>query len=204
MQSNNLANKKSNRRTLVVVLLIFALPSIFAMSLYFSGWRPVSTANHGELIQPARLIEDRDLQTIDGKSVRFSAIRGKWSMVYFDTADCSEECMKKIYFMRQIHIAQGKNQEKLQRVMILTEAKTTNNLKLKLADYPEMQVWKGDKEVISQLARDFGMSAKTDVMQHNIYLLDPRGNLMMRYATGIDPAGIRKDLDRLLKYSSEQ
>ena len=32
-----------------------------------------------------------------------------------------------------------------------------------------------------------------------VYLIDPNGFLVMRYAQGFDPSGLRKDLARLLK-----
>ena len=34
-----------------------------------------------------------------------------------------------------------------------------------------------------------------------LLLVDPAGKLMMRYAPGAEPKGIRADLERLLKYS---
>ena len=34
-----------------------------------------------------------------------------------------------------------------------------------------------------------------------IYLVDPIGNLMMRFPADPDPSGVIKDLQRLLKYS---
>ena len=41
----------------------------------------------------------------------------------------------------------------------------------------------------------------TNVRDH-IYLLDPRGNLMLRFPKDADPKRMIKDLQRLLKYSS--
>jgi len=204
MQSNKAAQTKTNRRILILVLLVFAVPAVVAVLMYLSGWRPSSTGNYGELIQPARLIEDRAMLTFDGKPVRFNELHGKWTMVYFDSAACPEECMKQLYFMRQIHIAQGKDQDRVQRVFILTDAVAVNGLKAKLADYPDMLVWMGAQPELQKLTHEFEMDGQAGADRRNIYLLDPQGNLMMRYLPGIDPAGMRKDLARLLKYSSEK
>ncbi len=209
MHNNKESQKNSNRRKLVMVLVVFVLPVVVAVSMYLSGWKPAATANHGELIQPVRLIEDKMMQAVDGKAVKFSELHGKWTMVYFDSASCTEECMKQLYLMRQVHIAQGKDQDRVQRVFILTdekapEDKVIDNLAAKLSDYAGMQVWKGDKTVLSKLAQEFGMESEAVTASRAIYLIDPQGNLMMRYVGGIDPAGIRKDLVRLLKYSSEK
>ncbi len=49
-----------------------------------------------------------------------------------------------------------------------------------------------------QFATAAGLStSQTD----GLYLVDPLGNLMMRYDTNADFKGILKDLERLLKYS---
>jgi cytochrome oxidase Cu insertion factor (SCO1/SenC/PrrC family) len=205
MQSNNSeAIKKSNRRNLFLVLAVFALPVVVATLMYVTGWKPSVTGNHGELIQPARFIEEISMQSIDAKPEKFSDLHGKWTMVYFDTAACPEECLKQLYNMRQTHIAQGKDQDRIQRLFILTDAKAVDTLKTKLTEYPDMLVWTGERSAISKLTQDFGIEATNSTGQRNIYLLDPMGNLMMRYLPGMDPAGMRKDLVRLLKYSSEK
>lgn len=205
MQSNNSETiKKSNRQNLLLVLAVFALPVVVATLMYVTGWKPSATGNHGELIQPARFIEEISMQSIDGKPVKFSELHGKWTMVYFDTSVCPDDCMKQLFNMRQTHIAQGKDQERVQRLFILNDAQAVNTLKSKLADYPDMLVWTGEKSVLTRLYQDFGIESKKTTEQGSIYLLDPMGNLMMRYSSGIDPAGMRKDLVRLLKYSSEK
>ncbi len=209
MHNNKESQKNSNRRKLVMVLVVFVLPVVAAVSMYLTGWKPSSTGNYGELVQPARFIDDREMQTVDGKTVKFSELHGKWTMVYFDSASCTEECVKQLYVMRQTHIAQGKDQDRVQRVFILTddkspEDKVIDTLVAKLSDYAGMRVWKGDKIVLAKLTQEFGMGSQEVTTSRAIYLLDPQGNLMMRYVAGIDPAGMRKDLVRLLKYSSEK
>jgi cytochrome oxidase Cu insertion factor (SCO1/SenC/PrrC family) len=194
---------KSNRRKLLVVLLIFALPVVLSTMLYVSGWRPSSTGNYGELIQPPRFIEEISFQSIDGKIVKFSDLHGKWTMIYFDSALCPAECMDRIYFMRQTHRSQGKYLDKIQRVFVLTDNQGVNNLNAKLAGYPEMRVLTTEKESLSKLYKQFGLQTQADVAQRNIFLIDQQGNLMMRYKSSSDPAGVRKDFDRLLKYSAE-
>lgn len=205
MQSNNNdVIKKSNRKNMLLVLAVFALPVVVATLMYVTGWKPSVTGNHGELIQPARFIEELSMQSMDGKPVKFSELHGKWTMVYFDSASCTEECMKQLYVMRQTHIAQGKDQDRIQRIFILTDTKAVDSLKTKLTEYSDMFVWTGDKSVLAKLTQDFGIDAQETTVQQNIYLVDPMGNVMMRYSPKIDPAGIRKDLVRLLKYSSDK
>ncbi|MGV8933548.1 MAG: SCO family protein [Gallionellaceae bacterium] len=202
MQSNNETIIKSNRHKLVIVLMLFFVPSLVATLLYYSGWRPVKTVNHGELIVPPRPLEDSTMQSLDGKTVKLSEFRGKWLMVYFDTSNCSVECTKQLFFMRQIHLSQGKNLDKIQRLFVLTDSTAVESLKPKLTDYPNMLVLKAEESSMSKLLKEFDMDVQHGVEQRNIYFVDPLGNLMMRYQPGVEPAGMRKDLERLLKYST--
>jgi cytochrome oxidase Cu insertion factor (SCO1/SenC/PrrC family) len=204
MQSNQTGSKGSNRKNLLWVLAAFALPSIIATTMYVSGWRPSATGNHGILIQPARFIEERAMKSMDGNPVLFSELKGKWTMVYFDRAGCSELCLKQLFVMRQTHIAQGKDQERVQRLFILTDNAGAETLQTKLSEFPDMRVWMADKLVMSKLTQDFGWNTQNEAENKGIYLLDPQGNLMMRYVPDAEPAGLRKDLAKLLKYSSDK
>lgn len=190
-----------NRGVLVLLILLFVLPVVAATLLYLAGWRPATSGNHGELIRPARQIEDLSLQTLDGQPAHFGELRGKWTMAYFGASSCPEACMKSLYAMRQVHTAQGKESGRVQRVFILADTNALAELNTKLADYPGMRVWTGEKKVLAELARSFGIREGLAAEQSGIYLVDPLGNLIMRYAPGADPAGMLKDMTRLLKYS---
>jgi cytochrome oxidase Cu insertion factor (SCO1/SenC/PrrC family) len=202
MHSNNVEKKVTNRKTLLIILFLFMLPVLISFVLYFVQWRPSNTVNYGELILPSRTIADRNMVAIDGSPVKFSSLHGKWTMVYFDTAACPESCMSQLFFMRQTHTAQGKNYDQMQRLMLLTDVQGIDSLKSRLTDYADMLIWHSDKAEVAKLLQEFGPDAAAADAQHYIYLLDPQGNLMMRYKLGAEPAGVRKDLERLLKYSN--
>jgi cytochrome oxidase Cu insertion factor (SCO1/SenC/PrrC family) len=204
MQSNSALKMKSNRRILLILLLLFVFPAIVSITMYATGWRPSATVNHGELILPVRPVADREMKAMDGKPVKISELHGKWTMVYFDSSSCSEACMSQLYFMRQIHIAQGKNYDRIQRVFMLTDAASVDSLNAKLTEYPDMLVLGGDQSVMAGMYQDFGLDIQSAGQKNSIFLLDPQGNLMMKYKFGAEPAGIRKDIERLLKYSSEK
>lgn len=205
MSNNVVTQAKSNKQTLVLVLLVFAIPSAAAFLMYITGWRPSSTQNHGELIQPVRPVAEHDMKTIDGNTVKLSSTQGKWTMVYFDSSSCPESCMKKLFFMRQIHHSQGKSLDRIQRLFIVTDPAGITALKGKLNDYPDMLVWTAGQIELGKLKQQFGIDGDaTEITEKNIYLVDPRGNLMMRYLPGTEPAGMRKDLERLLKYSADK
>lgn len=203
MHENDLVAKAdpASRGVFFMLMLLFVLPVVLATLLYLTGWRPSSSGHHGELIQPARQIDVHALQTLDGKSAHFSELRDKWLMVHFGPSSCPEACMKNIYTMRQVHAAQAKELGRIQRVFIATDMGAAEALKVKLADYPEMVVWTGGKKALADVFQSFGIDAGQAAEQQGIYLVDPLGNLIMRYPPGTDPGGMLKDMVRLLKYS---
>lgn len=190
-----------NRKILILVASVFVIPVVVSMSLYMTKWRPASTGNHGELIQPVRPIGGKVLQNLDGKTFNTKDLNGKWTMLHFGSSSCNEDCIKSLYYMRQVQTAQGKEADRLQRVFIVTDTQAADALKVKLTDYPDMHVLKAEGAELIALAKIFGISDAKLAEKQGIYLIDPMGNLMMHYAQGADPAGMRKDLVRLLKYS---
>ncbi|MHB8535210.1 MAG: SCO family protein [Sulfuricaulis sp.] len=192
----------SGRRRILLIAALFALPVIAAYALYLSGWRPSSTGNHGELVQPARPIEDVALTLLDGKPIRFSDLHGKWTLIAFGAAQCLTPCESNLYKMRQVIESQGKEAERLQSVMVVTDARARDWLHYTMKDYPDTRVIAGPADGVTKLARQFVLPAGSPLDNLNrIYLVDPLGNFLMSYPADADPSGMRKDLVRLLKVS---
>ncbi len=191
-----------NRFKLLLIAGLFFLPAILASILYFAGWRPSSQVNHGELVQPARPINDVALKTVDGSLLAFKALRGKWLMVYFGTSACQSACVHNLYKMRQVQIAEGKDADRITRVFVVTDGATPPTLLATLKDYAGMRVLTGPPAAIEALAQQFVLPAGSPLAGLNrIYIVDPVGNLMMSYPVDADPSGMRKDLVRLLQVS---
>jgi len=186
---------------LIITLIIFILPVVVSTVLFKTGWRPAGTVNHGTLIVPPKQIADRELQTLDGKKINTAELKNKWTFFYFDSASCNESCINQLYFMRQTHLSLGKEYDRIQRVFVLLDDHHLEALKSRLAEYPQMIVLKLERGVATEMAHEFG--ADSEEGQGNIFLVDPQGFLMMRYKPGIDPAGTRKDMERLLKLSGD-
>jgi len=158
------------------VLLIGALclaPVVAGWALYFAHWRPADPGNYGELIAPRLL-----------SGPPFDALRGKWVLVSFDAAACDAYCEKKLYFMRQVRRTQGKEMERVERLWAITDGGKPR---------PEVIAAIEGTHVISFNDKSFS--------SEHIYLVDPLGNLMLRFPRDPDPSKMVKDLQRLLKYS---
>jgi len=166
----------SPRLKLVAILLACAAPLVLAWIAWHFGWGTGSAGNYGELIAP---------RTLSGPP--FQELRGKWILVSFDAAACDAYCERKLYFMRQTRKAQAKEQSRLERLWLITDAG---------APRPEL---------LAAIEGTRIERAKSDAFPGNpvdhIYLVDPLGNLMLRFPRDPDPSKIIKDLQRLLKYS---
>jgi cytochrome oxidase Cu insertion factor (SCO1/SenC/PrrC family) len=188
------------RLKMIALMAVFALPIALASLLYSVGWRPQGTINHGELVQPARPIQDVSLRTLDGERLNFNRLHKKWTMLYFDGPECSDVCRENLRKMRQVHLAQGKDVDRIQRVLVVTNSASSGDLQ-EVIQGPDMKVLTGSAENIKKLAAQFNLPAGAPFELHRIYVLDPLGNFIMSYPPSADPNGMRKDFNRLLKIS---
>lgn len=190
----------ANRAKLKLLLLaiLFIVPVVSAIVLYRLDWRPARTTNHGELIQPPRPLPATALRDQSGKPVRFEAgPGGKWTMLYLAGAECAAACEQALYKMRQVHLAQGGEGDRVRRVAVVADARAHEWLKPKQQDYADMQVWDGEPAAMAGVISLFAGGRHGD----EVYLVDPQGNYMMRYRPDADATGMRKDLKHLLKLS---
>jgi cytochrome oxidase Cu insertion factor (SCO1/SenC/PrrC family) len=201
-KATRIAPDVPGRVKLALVAALFFAPVVLAVVLYQSGWRPATRVNYGELVSPARAVEDAPLRTLDGQPARFSQLKKKWTMLYFGAATCDRACMEQLYKMRQVHATQGVEADRIQRVFIVTDPAGIDTLPAQLKGYSDMQVFTGSADAIGRLAEQFRLGAASPLDGgHRIYLLDPLGNFFLSYPPDADPTGMRKDLARVLKVS---
>ncbi|HXF65086.1 MAG TPA: cytochrome C oxidase subunit I [Burkholderiales bacterium] len=164
-----------------------------AASYYFYYFRPSErTANYGELIGPHPLPEAK-LALADGTPFELSRLRGKWVLVTVDSGRCDAHCEKKLLYMRQLRLTQGKDQERVERAWLISD-ETAPAAEL-LARYA------GTWPIRAAGAPLLGLFPAREAAADHIYVIDPLGNLMLRFPRDPDPGRMVKDLARLLKIS---
>lgn len=183
---------KRGRIKLLALAAFFALPVFAGYAAYFFGWVPGGAANYGTLLPPLPL-QDATLQGMDQRPLKFSELRGKWLLVQFDAGACDAYCERKLYFMRQIRKALGKDQTRVERIWMMTDAQAPKAALLEAIEGTRM---------VLPVARTFASQFPADrAASDHIYLVDPHGNLMLRFPREPDPSKMLKDLRRLLKAS---
>jgi len=183
---------KRARLKLLLIGLFFALPFVLAWAAYWFHLVPGHAGNYGKLLPPEQ-VPAGGLVGLDGKPFSLKSLRGEWIMLQFDAAACDAYCERKLYFMRQLRVAQGKDMGRVKRVWVLTDGGTPRPRLLAAIEGTTVVRASG-----TTLAAAFAHGGS--VADH-IYLIDPLGNLMMQFPRDPDPEKMLKDLRRLLKYS---
>ena len=183
--------KPGNRRTLWLILAVCVAPFIGSFLAYLY-WQPTSHINYGELL-PAAELPVAQFKLSDGTAFDLAQLRGKWVFLTVDTGACDEYCRQKLWKMRQVRRTQGKDMERIERLWLVSDDEQP--AKGLLVEYEGMFT------VLARGSRLLGQLPHKGVLRDHIYLMDPLGNLILRYPRDADPTRMKKDLIRLLKVS---
>ncbi len=183
--------RRRARRTLTLLALVCIAPVVASYTAYY--WlRPSGHVNYGELLG-APPAPDIAGSGADGAPLRLSALQGKWVLLAADAAACAARCEQKLYATRQARTMQGPERDRVLRVWLLAADSPPPAAQL-LAQHPDLLVIRGDPRQWDSLPGPGGAVA-------NVYLLDPLGNLVLRYPSDPDIRRLAKDLERLLRAS---
>lgn len=178
--------RMSSKRPLYILAALCLAPFIASFVLYFF-WTPSgSQVNYGTMVAPQPLPEVR-LRTPAGESLAFSDLRGKWVLLTIDAVVCAEACATKLYATRQARTMTGKERERVQRLWLATgDGSPSPEV---LAAHPDLRVAVADSVLLAALPP--GLAG-------GIFLIDPLGNLILRYPADPDIKRLNKDIGRLL------
>lgn len=179
------------------LISVFVLPFVAGwMALYVFEWRPPS-GNYGQLVQPVKKIDWPALETVDGE-VLTEGVGKRWAFILFAKDGCAAQCRENLFYMRQLRTLLGKNQGRLQNVL-LTEGSLDADLREYLGDYPDFHIIDGPQ--YSSLAEQFAIEGVDVGTEPRMYLVDPDNNFMMFYPAQSDEKLILDDLRSLMRLS---
>jgi len=174
-----------------VILAFCAAPTVAAWLAYFV-WPPHSRTNYGKLVEP-RALSDPELRRPDGTSFHLSQLRGKWVLLQVDSAACGDGCRKKLAYMRQARLALGKDADRVERVWLVDDDAAPDPAVLR--EHDGLTVVRAPR---TTLLVDLQAPENPEAY---IFLVDPRGNLMLRFPGDPDGRRMLRDLSRLLRAS---
>ena len=178
------------------VIAVCAAPMLVSYLTYYVI-KPQSRSNYGTLIDP-RLHPMPTLagRTLEGGAAELEAWRGKWIMLQVDSGACGDYCRKKLWEMRQLRLVQGKEMHRIERVWLVPDQQAVDPGLLK--EHEGLHVLRVDAAALRAWLPTDAQSVEED----HLYMIDPLGNLMMRFPKDADPNRIKRDVSRLLKASS--
>lgn len=183
---------KSSRRTLLILIALTVLPIVAAWAMYFF-FPPSARSNYGTLLE-VRPLPDVALASVDGKPFRLKDLRGKWVLVSVERAACPASCQANLYALRQARTMQGREQPRLERVWLVTDIGAPESKAVALMDGARIVRTSGS-DASAVLAGEVGVEGRA-------YLIDPLGNLVLRFPSQPEPKKVAKDLKRLLRASN--
>jgi hypothetical protein len=193
--------RSRNLRTLATLAALFFMPLLASAWLYYGmGWRPAGHVNNGQLIQPPRPLPPVRLTHVPiggetGEALAVTPFRGEWSLVYIGDGSCDASCRGTLYVMRQTRLALGTDQTRLARVFLVTANCCAKDYLAR--EHAGITVLDAAGAAGAPLLSLF----PTGNQEHTLFVVDPLGNLMMRYDVRRDPRGLLVDLKRLLELS---
>jgi len=199
------APRDTGRWKLFAVILVCAAPLIASYLAYYVI-KPQARNNYGALIDPrAYPIPPLASTTLDGRAEALDKYKGKWIMLKVGGGACPQACQEQLLEMRQLRLMQGKDMERIERVWLITDSVPLETMLIR--EYDGMHMLRASAAAVAKwLPADPGTTA-----DEHIYLIDPLGNLMMRFPKDTDLKGaariearkkMNKDIAKLLKASA--
>jgi len=196
----NISQEKRSNTTVWLILLSFAAPVALAYFIYF--FIDVSSfTNRGEILNPIVNIGEFSLKDAQGKKIPLEKLTYKWRLISFLDKNCNQACAKRLYDSRQIHTSLGKNKHRVDRMFIHFEPASDDLQKLIDEEHPGVIHVYGNDKIISNLLDGSVIDKDSHIRDNVIYIMDPMGNVMMRFTQDQPDKDFLYDLRKLLKAS---
>ena len=178
--------RNRNRGMLIAIIVIFLGSFIVAGALRFSGWRPEALKNKGELLQPPGDLRRVKPLLTDGSEYQWNPVERTWRIALAPPTNCTTQCVE---LARQINLVWqlfGREADRVHVLWIGTPPAGATKLQT-------LRLLQQSPALRSALPR------VDDAKGVPVYVIDPNGFVILRYAPGFDPADLRTDMARLLR-----
>ncbi|WP_369988951.1 hypothetical protein [Pseudomonas xanthosomatis] len=172
------------RLQLLLILLVVLGPMVLATCMYkLNFWVPDGRSYHGEMIGTGQGRADIG---IDGQDQR-------WQLLVSAPEACAADCRQLVYLARQIQIGLGRDASRASHALAAAQPLDADYQALLGREYPQLQRYGLDAQRYHQ-----GVSAPGP----QLWIVDPHGNLVLRYDAKANGKQVLDDLRHLLKLSN--
>lgn len=180
------AQVRRGRMILLGLFLMFFGTVFGAGVLRFSGWQPQGSKVHGEMFSPALDVRGVVPKRADGGDYPWNPGERTWRLLVAPPADCAAQCVTLAQDLDKVWRLFGHNADRVEILWIGTPPPQ--------AIAPSaLQALQADTPLRAMLPR------VDDAKGVPVYVIDPNGFVILRYAPGFDPGWIRTDVAKLLK-----
>ena len=193
--------QRKNRQLIIGIFLLSIIPFTIAWILAKNPTLlKFSATNHGQLIVPIITTQPSDYKGFDIFSENnLREISSHWLIVnLIPHAECSQVCLDALYKSRQLRLMLNKELVRTRRIVLLMDENTSSQ---NFADW-----WKEESDLLrlnisDELKEKLNALYSGNVPDGILLLIDPLGNVMMKYAPDFNPYDAKSDLMHLLKIS---
>ncbi|MDO7925949.1 hypothetical protein Q6A51_04110 [Pseudomonas sp. KFB-139] len=177
--------QRRGRLQLLVLVLVAIGPMILATCMYrFNFWVPDSRSYHGQLIGNGQNRADLGVQ----------ADEQRWQLLVSAPGQCDADCQQLVYLARQVQIGLGRDATRASHALATTTPLSDDYAEKLRQDYPQLRRYPLDLARYQKLAP--GLNAP------QLWIIDPHGNLVLRYDARVKGKDLLIDLRQLLKLSN--
>nr|WP_240008790.1 hypothetical protein [Pseudomonas campi] len=173
------------RLQLILLLLVAIGPMVLATAMYqWRFWVPDARNYHGELIGNGQSLADLGVS---------GATQARWQILVTAPQACAEDCRQLVYTARQIQIGLNREAARASHGLAVSSPLPADYEAQLQREYPQLGRY--------GLALPAYEKAAKGASGAQLWLVDPHGNLVLRYDATAKGKAILNDLRLLLKLS---
>ncbi|MCF5169560.1 hypothetical protein [Pseudomonas canadensis] len=178
-------NRRKGRWQLILILMMVIGPMALATFMYkLQFWVPESRSYHGEMIGNGQSRADIGVQTDEQR----------WQLLVTAPTACAADCQQLVYLARQLQISLGRDASRASHALASAQPLSAEYETKLNVEYPQLQRYPLDLPTFSK-----GAAAPGDAQ---LWIVDPHGNLVLRYDAKVKGKELLNDLRHLLKLSN--
>ncbi|AZL71620.1 MULTISPECIES: hypothetical protein [Pseudomonas] len=176
--------KARGRLQLLLILFVVLGPMILATSMYkLQFWVPEGRSFHGVMIGNGQSRADIGIDAQDER----------WQLLVSAPQACADECRQLVYLARQIQVGLGRDASRASHALAAAQALDADYQAVLGREYPQLQRYPLDSQRYQQQVGEPGPQ---------LWIVDPHGNLVLRYDAKVNGKKVLDDLRHLLKLSN--
>ena len=179
------AIRRRGRLQLLLILLLTLGPMALATSMYtLKFWVPESRNYHGEMIGNGQ----------GRAALGVSSDEQRWQLLVTAPNGCDGDCQQLVYLARQLQIGLGRDASRATHALAVGQPVDAAYATRLQREYPQLQRYTLHVPTYTQSAEGNGSA--------QLWIVDPHGNLVLRYDPQVKGKDVLTDLRHLLKLSN--